>query len=185
MSNENVTRGIRIHFAPQQRIRCGLLKMVLACALAGGAAPAWASESRNGPICAEVYSPNAVYPALPEVYGPDVSGEAGVVIYLREDHAVVELDGCFYLADRPLVIDFGGLDFITVLVEMPDQPEGAQVYVTEDNRWVETLDTWGPMFSYTMSPAHALGFEIAVPEYAAPTGPVVITKPSGGNPKPK
>jgi hypothetical protein len=157
--------------------------MVFAFAALAGTAPALADPGQS--TCADSYDPDASYPALPDTSGPDLSGEAGVVLYLQDDRAVVELDGCLYLADRSLLIDFAGLDFVTLIVELPDHAVGAQVYVTNDAGWVETLDVSGSTFSYAVGPEHAIGFEIAAPGQSAPTGPVVVSKPSGGNPKPR
>lgn len=170
MNFVHVTRGIPTPFLP----------LVLVFGALAATTPALADPS----ICTGSYDPSASYPPLPDVEGPDVSGEAGVVMVLRDDGAVVELDGCFHLADRPLLIDFTGLDFVTLIVELPDHAAGAKVHVTMDDRWVETLDVSGSTFSYAMGPEQAIGFEIAAPGQSAPTGPVVVSKPSGGNPKP-
>jgi hypothetical protein len=177
MNVEHVTRGIRTPFLQ--------LALAIAGALAGITAPTSVDASSSASNCADVYDPNASYPALPSASGPDVTGEAGVVLYLHANRAVLELDGCFYVADRPLLIDFARLDFVTLLVELPDHAAGARVYVTTDDKWIETLDVSGSTFRYTLGPVHALGFEIAVPGHSAPTGPVVVSKPTGGNPKPR
>ena len=177
MNIEHVTRGIR---TPISR-----LALAIAGALAGITTSASVDASSSASNCAEVYDPSASYPMLPTTTGSDVSGEAGVVVYLHVGRAVVELDGCFYVTNRPLWIDFTGLDFVTLLVELPDHAAGARVHVTEDWKRVETLDLSVSTFSYTLSPDHALGFEIAVPGQSAPTGPVVVSRPTGGNPKPR
>lgn len=169
-----------------RRIRTLCLQLTLAIAgtLAGTITPTSVDASSSATHCAAVYDPSASYPVLPNADGPDLSGEAGVLVYLHGDRAVVELDGCFYVADRPLSIDFAGLDFVTLLVELPDHPAGARVHVTTDGRWLETLDVSASTFSYVMGPEHTLGFEVAKPGACAPTGPVIVSKPSGGNPKP-
>lgn len=166
-----------------RRGRLSACALSLVGALTAGASPASAEQSASAPHCTEVYDPSASLPPLPEADGADVSGDAGVVIYLHEDRAAVELDGCFYLVDRALEIDASGLDFVTLLFELPER-SSAQVYVTANGALLETLDASGPMLSYVMDGSLELGFEIAAPGSFAPTGPTVITKPSG-NPKPQ
>jgi hypothetical protein len=186
MRNEHVFPGIRTSFA-QRQSRRGLSKMavaLLAGAFVSTAVPVPASAEATALDCDAIYDPSAVYPPLPDVEGPDVSGEAGVMMYLHVDRAVVEIDGCHYDVDRPLEIDLGRLDFVVLLVELPDRPD-AKVFVTEDGEWVETVSVSGSMFSQVLTPDHALGFEVAVSGQAAPTGPLVIARPSGGNPDPK
>ena len=188
MNDESVIHGIRAAFDRHRRRR-RLLTMAIVTSVATlrGVVSSAPANADTGPLdCGAVYDPSATYPTLSEVStGPDVSGEAGLTIYLHEDRAVVEIGDCFRAVDRPLEVDFGELDLLTLLIELPDHPVGASVRVSEDDEWLETVNSPGNTLSYVMLPDHSLGFEIAPPQTAAPTGPIVVAKPTTGNPKPK
>lgn len=179
--------GIRAPFARLQHRRGALLAALsLSGSLLLGAAPRAAQAQDEAPRCGQPYDPSASYPSLPEREGAaDISGEAGVVVYMHEARALVELEGCIYRVDRPLLVDFDGLDFFTLLVELPDHSAGAEVYVSEDGEWMETL-TLSSSFSYVIEPGGGeLGLELATPGLTAPTRPIIVAKPTTGNPEPK
>ena len=133
--------------------------------------------------CEEVVATDGNYPPLPATDGdtPDVSGEAGVVLYLQRDRALVEIDGCLYQLDRPLLIDVDPFDTVTLLVVLLEPEDANRVFVSEFGEWTETLESPGS-FSYTLPRGHEVGFEIAGPTQPIPTVPVVIARPK---PEPK
>lgn len=185
MTTKHVDNGIpTLH--DHSKTRRKLIEMTasigLIGALIGAAAPAVASETTSAANCGETYDPNATYPSLPKTHDADISGEAGIVMFLHEDRGVVERDGCFYSTDRPITVDFATLDFVTVLIELPDHAAGGRVFVTEDGVLLETIDVQGNFFSYVLTSDHSLGFEIAAPSQAAPTVPPIVTKPHDPEP---
>ena len=135
--------------------------------------------------CDPSYNHAATYPSLVDLPGPDISGEAGIIIYLTRERAIVERDGCLYdVGDRPLEIAFGGLAAVTLLFELPDHPGGASIYVSEAEVWTEMLEPRGDSFAYVLNSEPSLGFEIASPDQPAPTVPVVVAKPIDDDPEP-
>ena len=166
--------------------------LTLACVVSGAVflRGSVSRASATAGHCEVPYDANATYPPLPNASGPDVNGDAGLIIYLHLDHAVVEIDECFYTVTRELRIDFGRYDFMTLLFELPDHPEGAEVFVTSGSstvgtvETVETVETALPYFLYEFRPEQTLEFEIAAAGQALPTIPVVTTKPSSENPDP-
>lgn len=189
MNTKHVNNGIRTLTARRQNRRALTITtsmLALVGALLGATSVAASGSALGGPApnCGVAYDETASYPTLPEASGPDVSGAAGVMLYIDQDHAVVELDGCFYEADRPIEIDFAGLDFVTLLFELPDA--GAEVFVSVDRAWIETIElpSTSTTFSYVLTPDNPLGFEVAAPAQTAPTVPVVVAKPTDHNPEP-
>lgn len=188
MITKHVDNGI-LTLNDRSWARRKLLERASAIALVGAlvgvlvsvAAPAAANDN-TASNCVETYDPSASYPSLPETHDADISGEAGIVMVLHEDHGVVERDGCFYSIDRALAIDFAGLDFVTVLFELPEHAVGARVFVTEDGLLLETIDVQGGAFSYVLTSDRALGFELASPRQDAPTVPPIVTKPHDPEP---
>jgi hypothetical protein len=178
---EHDNQGIRTR-NNQSLSRRNLLGLMSSWAVLGllvaSGTPALADEPQATATCIEIYEPNASYPALPATRGADVVAEAGLMIYLQYSRAVVEIDGCLYQANRDVIVDFEDLDFVTVLLELPDHAAGATVFVTRAGKLVEKIDVSGSMFSYVMTSEGPLGFEIATPGQALPTVPVVVTKPS-------
>lgn len=187
MSSKRVFSGVRAS-SFQALTRRGLATMAFVAAelLAAGSAPALASGSDSSSSvshCAAVYDPSASYPGLSELEGPDVSS-AGVVLYLHQDHAVAELEGCFYRVDRALEIDFGSLDFVTLLFEFPDHGTHSQMLVSDGGERVEVLDLPTPSLDYVVRPGEKLGFVYGASASAAPTTPVIVTSPPD-NPEPE
>jgi hypothetical protein len=135
--------------------------------------------------CDDVFASAADYPPLPDLHGADISGEAGIELYLQSHRAVVEHDGCLYeVGARGLEIGFAGLDQASLLVELPDHPAWATVFVSKHKRWAETLEVEGGSFSYVLTSGVSVGLEIAGPRQSAPTVPVIVTKPTDDPPDP-
>jgi hypothetical protein len=136
--------------------------------------------------CDPVYRPSIFYPALSLTGDATVDGQAGVFFYLLDDRALVErIDGCFYEVDVPVLeIDFDDLDQVTLVLELPEYPAGAQVYVTDRGDLIEKVNLRGSSFTYVLTYGAELGFEIAMPGMPAPTVPVLVTKPTTDGPEP-
>ena len=184
MNHKSIFQGIRALFS-QHRNRWGGLAMGagMVGALLIGAAPGIASAEEVD-HCDAPYDPAAIYPALPEPSGTaDLSAEAGLIIHIEEARALVELDGCLYTVDRPLLVDFDGLDFITLIVELPASTSHSEVYV-HDAAGAALYTVTGSSLTYVWEPTQEVGFELAAPDQAAPTGPIVVAKPTSGNPEP-
>ena len=113
--------------------------------------------------CGDAFDPSASYPVLPQTSGPDVSGEPGIVVHLQDYRGVAEIDGCLYELNRPLEIDFDGLDFVSLLFEIHgDSTAALEVFVTDDSSGYELAAVEGSLLTYTMTTGDGeLGFEIA------------------------
>lgn len=185
MKNVGITPGIR---APKSsKLTRSMRALALVLGLAGSlfAAPERASASDSSSAqCGSSYDPGVSYPALSTPNGADLSGEAGVFVYMHADRAVAELDDCFYTLDRELLIDVGTLDTVVMLLELPDHSAGATVFVTEDGAWIDTLELSGPLMSYVLDPHSSYGFEVAAPGQEHPVTPIVKTKPTSEDPAP-
>lgn len=145
-----------------------------------------AVEASDTSACATTFDTRASYPMLPESAGPDLSGEAGVVVHLQQHRGVVELGDCLYQLDRPLEIAFEDLDAVALLLELHDEfSTSTELFVsTAGTVETHTLDQAFAVFSLTPETSE-LGFEIAAPGQSAPTVPVVIAKPVDDGPPPK
>lgn len=143
---------------------------------------AWASVTSCDPI----YNPSTSYPVLSYSEVPSINGEEGVFIYLLDDRALVEHDdACLYEVDETVLeIDFGNLEEVTLVFELPDYAAGATVHVTQKGVLIESLRLEGGSFTYILAEDSELGFEISIPGMPAPTVPVVVTKPTTDDPEP-
>ena len=105
-------------------------------------------------VCDGIYEPSASYPKRSILGGLDVRGEAAIIVYVEAERALAEIDGCLYdLGGEPLVIDFGGLDQVTLLFELHGSLRDGSVLVLGDGSWVGTFAADGGTFEYVM-PAH-------------------------------
>lgn len=135
---------------------------------------------------AEEYDPEASYPSLPDLSGADIVGESALTVYLHEGRAVVEWDGDFYdISSRALELGFDGLTLITLTFELPDHPNGVDVYLTEDATWTETIEASTDSFDYEFRQGTgvvAFGFEIEGSGQSTPSQPDVVVKPIDDDP---
>lgn len=149
-------------------------------------ADAAAAEAASTGSCGASFDPEGRYPLLPEVEGPDLSGEAGVVVHLQHHRGVVELGDCLYQLDRPLEIGFGELDTVSLLLELHDEGSGSSELFVSEGEAFETHTIEGNFAVFAMSADDSEhGFELAAGGQAAPTVPVVIAKPVDDGPPPK
>jgi hypothetical protein len=135
--------------------------------------------------CGAAFDPASAYPSLPDLFGADISGESGLRLYLQPDRGVIEVDECFYVLDRPLEVDFAGLDNITLMFELHPNRIRSRTFVSEDGELLDTIAVAGDKFTYVIDPSASFGFELAEPGQAAPTTPVVIIKPIEDDPEPR
>ena len=140
----------------------------------------------SGDYCNPVYDPSTTYPALSRTGSATLSGDAGLFLYLLDEHALIETSGgCLHdVGTTTLVIEFGEYEQTTLVFELPEHQDGARVYVSEDGAWVETLELGGDSFAWVVNPGSSVGFEIAAPGQPAPTVPVVVIKPTSDGPEP-
>lgn len=135
--------------------------------------------------CGVAFDPAKTYPNLPQTGSPDLSGEAGVQLHLQHQRGVVELDGCLYELDRPIEIEFAGLDQVELLFEVYGASAWDLVFASEDGELDAVIEVGDGSFTRTMTPASGdLGFELASSGQGAPTTPVVIVKPIEDDPPP-
>ena len=161
------------------------LALALSASLTTGFAPQQAlASSSSAASCGTDYDPGVSYPGMPTQAGADLDGEAGVLVQLHEDRAVVELEDCFYTLDRALEVEYGTLDFMVLLLELPEHSAGAKVFVSEDGAWIDTIETSDTMLSYVLDTSSVYGFEIARPGQERPTQPPLEIKPVSENPAP-
>ena len=150
--------------------------------------PSPAEADADTPSCGAAFDPLADYTGLPEVTGPDVSGEAGIELWLQDDRGVARIDDCLYTLDRPLRVDFAGLDQIELIVELPDAGDLAEVFTTQDGALVDLVEVHAGSFQHTLTPAGlgaTLGFEIRDPALMLPTSPVIEIERPPPDPQPQ
>jgi hypothetical protein len=128
-----------------------------------------------------------VYPLLPDLPGADISGEAGLVIYLRDGRALIEADGLYDLGDRPLEVGFDGLTEITLWFVLAEQSAETTLFVERDGLWTDTLGLRGTELHYVIRPggASVYSFELADPGQRAPTSPDLVLVPIEDAPEPR
>ncbi len=136
--------------------------------------------------CDPIYDPDTVYPALSSTSGGAIDGQAGLLIYLLDELALVEGDdACLHEVDQTVLeVDVGRLRQVELTFEMPEHPAGASVFVTRNGVWMETLTPTSGSFIYVLPPGSEFGFEIATPGMPAPTVPVLVVKPTTRHPQP-
>lgn len=142
------------------------------------------SSGGTADSCGVSFNPNATYPPLPEVKGPDVSGEPGVLIHLQPGRGVVELEDCLYELDRPLEVDFTGLNHVELLFDVSGASYGARMFVSDASGVFESFEVYDGVFAYMMVAEGPLGFEVAPLTQMAPTVPIVVTRPREDDPEP-
>lgn len=181
MKNTHVSARVR---TPKIHSSIGrLLALALIGSLIGAPTDVLAGDSEI-PQCGGDYDPERVYPSLPLTDGPDLIAEAGVVVYLHPERAVVEIGDCFYALDRELEIDFGGLDLVVVLFELAAYGPGTTLLVSTDGEWTQALELDTPTLSYALNPTTSHGFALSAPGQERPVTPLIETKPSSQNPVP-
>ena len=138
---------------------------------------------------AAAQDPTAVCSPLLDLPGPDIEGEPRIVIHLDQGRTTLDLDGlCYELHGRPLEVGFSGLDLITLLFVLP---AGARLFVTEDDLWIDTLESspWSSVVAFDLDHERLgalddLGFEFVGPGQPAPTLPDIVLKPTEDDPDP-
>ena len=165
---------------------CGLTRRAKACAVAlmllaptKGVATAKAMAASTGPGFESAYQP------LPDLPGPDIKGEAGVLIHLQAGGALVELEGELHsLEGRPLEVSFGDLDQLTLLFELP---ASARLFVREQGIW-KALESSANGIQYPLtrdSIGAELSFGLATADEKVPGDIELCIRPLRDDPPPK
>lgn len=136
--------------------------------------------------CDISYDPSGEYPPIPASEGPDLSDEAGLVLYLEPTRAVIELGACLYTVDEDQLVELelGDLDHMTVWIELPPSVEPWTLFVTRDGEQTDTIEARMSRVSITLQPGTTYAFELAGPEQPRPIKPLVVLGPSAPNPTP-
>lgn len=143
-------------------------------------------QASSGSNCGGNFSTASTYPGLPSTTNADISGEAGVDLYLETDRMVVEIDSCFYEVDRTLELDFDGLDEIELMIELHGGGAQPTVFVTRPTG-SETYTPSGTSFDYVLDETDddvLIGFELAGAGQSVPTTPIAQIRPKDGDPPP-
>ncbi|MCA9701646.1 MAG: hypothetical protein KC431_29265 [Myxococcales bacterium] len=146
--------------------------------------PADSIAASSSAVCIEDFDADADFPPLPALAGADFRGEPGIVLHLEQHRGVVDLGGCLYEVDRPLAVDFAGLERIMFVIELHGTPENTELFVTDDFGGLEVHTADGPLLTVPMGADASMGFEVTTPGQSAPTVPVVVAKPIEEDPPP-
>lgn len=171
-------KGIRVSWPRLPRRAAAALMMVeLAIGLLGAQDLARANPWEN--YCAGYYDPEQLYPPLAS---QGVLSDVELAIYLHEDRAVADLDGCCYRINGQLRLGLGEGEQTLIEFDLPDH-EGAKVFVTDDQEGlVDVVEVDGSSFEYVVHDHERFGFEVAPPVQELPTEPVIVIKTSNPDP---
>ena len=165
---------------------CGLIRRAKA-----GAVALMILAPTNGVATAEAMAAStgagfeSAYPPLPDLPGPDIKGEAGVLIHLQAGGPLVELEGELHsLEGRPLEVSFGDLDQLTLLFELPAK---TRLFVHEQGVW-KALESSADGVEYPLtrgSIGTELRFGLATADEEVPGDIELCIRPLRDDPPPK